>query len=116
MALQPYSDRARSAQRNWDNQEDPRFDQEHRAEQAADLVKAYRTDPAKLRAAEEQTAGTFSGTHYTEVSLALYRLHHTDPADLMDSGVLEDLYRLARDEAAAIDAQLLEMAQQQVAA
>lgn len=116
MALQPYSDRARSAQRNWDNEEDPRFDREHRAEQAADLAKAYRADPAKLRAAEELTAGTFSGTHYTEVSLALHRLHHTDPADLMDSGVLQDLYRLARDEAAAIDAQLLEMALQQVAA
>lgn len=116
MALQPYSDRARSAQRNWDNQEDPRFGQEHRAEQAADLAKAYRTDPAKLREAEEQTAGTFSGTHYTEVSLALHRLHHTDPADLLGSGVLQDLYRLARDEAAAIDAQLLELALQQVAA
>jgi len=116
MALQPYSDRARSAQRNWDNQEDPRFNQEHRAEQAADLAKAYRTDPTKLREAEELTAGTFSGTHYTEVSLALHRLHHTDPADLMGSGVLQDLYRLARDEAAAIDAQLLEMALQQVAA
>uniref|UniRef100_A0A1I7WD32 DPH-type MB domain-containing protein n=1 Tax=Heterorhabditis bacteriophora TaxID=37862 RepID=A0A1I7WD32_HETBA len=87
MALQPYSDRAHSAQRNWDNQEDPRFDQEHRAEQAADLAKAYRTDPAKLREAEEQTAGTFSGTHYTEVSLALHRLHHTDPADLMGGGM-----------------------------
>ncbi|PSD33784.1 hypothetical protein C7E17_00150 [Stenotrophomonas maltophilia] len=116
MALQPYGDRVRSAQRNRDNQEDPRFDREHRAEQAVDLAKAYRTDPAKLRAAEELTAGTFSGTHYTEVSLALHRLHHTDPADLIGSGVLLDLYRLARDEAAAIDAQLLELALQQVAA
>ncbi|HHA2629422.1 TPA: hypothetical protein ACOEOK_000864 [Stenotrophomonas maltophilia] len=116
MALQPYSDRARSAQRNWDNQEDPRFNQEHRAEKAADLAKAYRTDPAKLREAEELTAGTFSGTHYTEVSLALHRLHHTDPADLLGSSVLETLYQLAKPEAAAIDAQLLEMALQQVAA
>lgn len=116
MAFHTPSDRARSAQRNWDDQEDPRLEQEYRAEQAADLAKAYRTDPAKLRAAEELTAGTFSGTHYTEVSLALHRLHHTDPADLMGSGVLLDLYRLARDEAAAIDAQLLEMALQQVAA
>jgi len=116
MALQPYSDRARSAQRNWDNQEDPRFAQENSAEQASDLAKAYRTDSGKLRAAEELTAGTFSGTHYTEVSLALHRLHHTDPADLLGSGVLEQLYQLARVEAAAIDAQLLEMALQQVAA
>lgn len=116
MAIRTANDLARAAQRNWDNQEDPRFGQEHRAEQAADLAKAYRTDPAKLRAAEELTAGTFSGTHYTEVSLALYRLHHTDPADLMGSGALQDLYRLARDEAAAIDERLLEMAQQQVAA
>lgn len=116
MALRNASDLARNAQRSWDDQEDPRLEQEHRAEQAADLAKAYRTDPAKLREAEELTAGTFSGTHYTEVSLALHRLHHTDPADLMGSGVLLDLYRLARDEAAAIDAQLLEMALQQVAA
>ncbi len=116
MALQPYSDRARSAQRNRDNQEDPRFDREHRAEQAADLAKAYRADPAKLRAAEELTAGTFTGTHYTEVSLALHRLHHTDPADLLGSSVLEQLYQLARVEAAAIDEQLLTMALQQVAA
>lgn len=116
MARHTAHDFARNAQRNWDNQEDPRFAQEYRAEQAAALAKAYRTDPAKLRAAEELTAGTFSGTHYTEVSLALHRLHHTDPADLMGSGVLQDLYRLARDEAAAIDAQLLEMALQQVAA
>lgn len=116
MAFHTPSDRERSAQRSWDDQEDPRFDQEHRAEQASDLAKAYRTDPAKLREAEELTAGTFSGTHYTEVSLALYRLHHTDPADLMGSGVLQDLYRLARDEAAAIDEQLLTMALQQVAA
>lgn len=116
MGLHTATDIERNAQRNWDNQEDPRFKHEHRAEQAADLAKAYRTDPAKLREAEELTAGTFTGTHYTEVSLALHRLHHTDPADLMGSGVLQDLYRLARDEAAAIDAQLLEMALQQVAA
>jgi len=116
MAPRTASDLARNAQRSWDDQEDPRLEQEHRAEQAANLAKAYRTDPAKLREAEEQTAGTFSGAHYTEVSLALYRLHHTDPADLMGSGVLLDLYRLARDEAAALDAQLLEMALQQVAA
>lgn len=116
MALQPYSDRARSAQRNWDNEEDPRFHQEHRAEQAAGLAKTYRADPAKLRAAEELTAGTFTGTHYTEVSLALHRLHHTEPSDLLGSGVLEQLYRLARVEAVAIDEQLLTMALQQVAA
>ncbi|HDS1303478.1 TPA: hypothetical protein QEK28_000273 [Stenotrophomonas maltophilia] len=116
MAVRTASDLARNAQRSWDDQEDLRLEQEHRAEQAADLAKAYRTDPAKLREAEEQTAGTFSGIHYTEVSLALHRLHHTDPADLMGSGVLLDLYRLARDEAAAIDAQLMEMALQQVAA
>lgn len=116
MAFHTRAEVCRAAQRNWDNQEDPRFAQEHRAEQASDLAKAYRTDPGKLRAAEELTAGTFSGTHYTEVSLALHRLHHTDPADLLGSGVLEQLYQLARVEAAAIDAQLLEMALQQVAA
>jgi len=116
MAPRTASDLARNAQRSWDDQEDPRHEQEHLAEQAVELARTYRTDPAKLRQAEELTAGTFSGTHYTEVSLALHRLHHTDPADLMGSGALQDLYRLARDEAAAIDAQLLEMALQQVAA
>ena len=116
MAFHTPADVAHNAQRSWDDQEDPRLEQEYRAEQAADLAKAYRTDPVKLCEAEELTAGTFSGTHYTEVSLALHRLHHTDPTDLMGSGVLQDLYRLARDEAAAIDAQLLEMALQQVAA
>ncbi|WP_312252745.1 hypothetical protein [Stenotrophomonas sp.] len=116
MALHTASDLARNAQHSWDNQEDPRFDQEHLAEQAQALANSYRTDPAKLREAEEQTAGTFSGTHYTEVSLALHRLHHTDPADLIGSGALEDLYRLAKVEAAAIDAELLALALQQVAA
>ncbi|PJL71663.1 hypothetical protein B9Y75_06775 [Stenotrophomonas maltophilia] len=116
MARHTAHELARAAQRSWDDQEDPRLEHEYRAEQAAELAKAYRTDPAKLREAEELTAGTFSGTHYTEVSLALHRLHHTDPANLMGSGVLQDLYRLARDEAAALDAQLLEMALQQVAA
>lgn len=114
MAFHTPADVARNAQRSWDDQEDPRVEQEHRAEQAADLAKAYRTDPAKLREAEELTAGTFSGTHYTEVSLALHRLHHTDPSDLIGSGVLEKLYQLAKVEARAIDDQLLEMAQQEV--
>ncbi|HGM6772789.1 TPA: hypothetical protein ACKQAW_003384 [Stenotrophomonas maltophilia] len=116
MALRTPTDIARAAQRSWDDQEDPRHEQEHLAEQAVELARTYRTDPDKVREAEELTAGTFTDTHYTEVSLALYRLHHTDPADLMGSGALEDLYRLARDEAAAIDGRLLEMAQQQVAA
>lgn len=112
MAFRTPTDIARAAQRSWDDQEDPRHEQEHLAEQAVELARTYRTDPDKVREAEELTADT----HYTEVSLALYRLHHTDPADLMGSGALEDLYRLARDEAAAIDERLLEMALQQVAA
>ncbi|WP_445394249.1 hypothetical protein [Stenotrophomonas maltophilia] len=116
MAFRTPTDIARAAQRSWDDHEDPRHEQEHLAEQAAELARTYRTDLDKVREAEELTAGTFTDTHYTEVSLALYRLHHTDPADLMGSGALQDLYRLARDEAAAIDAQLLEMALQQVAA
>ena len=116
MALLTNSDRARNAQRHLDDEEDPRIDQEHQAEQALALSRSYRNDPEKLREAEEQTAGTFTGTHYTEVSLALHKLHHTDPSDLIGSGVLEDLYRLARVEAAAIDAELLALAMQQVAA
>ena len=82
------------------------------AERAAELADEYRDDPAKCREAEEWVAGTFEGDHYTEVTLALHRLHYTDPSDLMGTDLLTQLYRLAKVEAAAMDARLLEMAEE----
>lgn len=82
------------------------------AERAAELADEYRDDPAKCREAEEWVAGTFEGDHYTEVTLALHRLHYTDPTDLMSTDLLTQLYRLAEVEAAAMDAKLLEMAEE----
>lgn len=112
--LNPPIDVVRRAQLHWDNLEDPRFEQEHLAERARELAVAYRSDLDKCIAAEQESAGTFSGFHYSEVSLALHKLHHTDPSELIGSGVLEKLYQLAKVEARAIDDQLLEMAQQEV--
>ena len=78
------------------------------------LARDYRSDPNKLAEAEEWIAGTFDGSHYTEVTLALYALHHGDASKLMGSDVLATLYRLAKVEAMAIDAQLEEMARREV--
>ena len=47
---------------------------------------------------------------------ALDRLHYTDPSALMGSDLLTTLYRLAKVEAAAMDAELLEMATEAVMA
>ena len=74
------------------------------------LVDEYRADPKKLREAESWTAGSFDGEHYTAVSLALHALHRIDPADLLGSDALANLYRLARVDHEAIEAQLYEMA------
>ena len=80
------------------------------------LARDYRSDPEKLREAEEWVAGTFDGSHYTEVTLALYALHHGDANKLIGSDLLTTLYRLAKVEAAAMDAKLLEMATDDVMA
>ena len=82
------------------------------SERAAELADEYRDDPAKCREAEEWVAGTFEGDHYTEVTLALHRLHYTNPSDLMGTDLLTQLYRLAEVEAEAMDAKLLEMAEE----
>lgn len=116
MALQIATDSDRNAQRSWDGQEDPRFESELAGQQAAELAEAMRSDPAACREAEQWVAGTFDGDHYTDVTLALHQLHHTDPSDLIDSPLLAQLYALAAVQAAALDEQLLEAALQQVAA
>jgi hypothetical protein len=74
------------------------------------LVEEYRADPKKLREAESWTAGSFDGEHYTAVSLALHALHRIEPADLLGSDALANLYRLAKVDHEAIEAQLYEMA------
>lgn len=89
-------------------------DAEERAERTDEQIDArvaeLRQDPAKLREAEEWTAGSFDGEHYTAVSLALHALHRIDPADLLGSDALANLYRLAKVDHEAIEAQLYEMA------
>ena len=87
-----------------------------KAQAIAELAAEYADDPAKLKEAEEWIAGTFEGDHYTDVTLALHRLHHTDPSALMGSELLTTLYRLAKVEASAMDAKLLEMATDDVMA
>ena len=84
---------------------------ERREEAVADLLTIYQADDDKRREAEEWTAGTFDGSHYTDLPLALYELHHTAPDRLLGSDLLMRLYRLAKDEAAALDAQLRSMAE-----
>jgi len=116
MALHTATDLERNAQRSWDGLEDRRFNSELAAEQAADLVPALRADPAACREAEQWVAGSFDGEHYSDVTLALHQLHHTPPSNLIDSPLLAQLYALAAVEAAAVDDELLLMAQQQVAA
>jgi len=83
---------------------------ERRAEFIRARVAELSDDEASLRAAEEWTAGTFDGSHYSEVTLALFALHRTDPDKLEGSAVLTRLYRLAKTEHAALEQQLRLMA------
>ena len=84
---------------------------DERIEEASSrLADQYRGNPDKCREAEEWVAGTFDGDHYSALTLALHRLHHTDPSALAGSDLLTTLYRLAKVEAAEMDAKLLEMA------
>lgn len=84
--------------------------EERRDEYIAARVEEYADDPDSLRAAEEWTAGTFDGNHYTELTLALFAMHRTDPDKLPGSDVLTRLYRLARTEHDAMQQQLRLMA------
>ena len=103
----------REHQLNIDNQS-PDESADILGERADELAEQYRSDPEKLREAEEWVAGTFDGSHYTEVTLALYALHHGDASKLIGSDLLTTLYRLAKVEAMAMDAQLEEMARREV--
>ena len=84
--------------------------EERRDEYIDARVAEYADDEATLRAAEEWTAGTFDGSHYTDLTLALFALHRTDPDKLESSGLLPRLYRLAKVEHDALQQQLRLMA------
>lgn len=87
---------------------------EARAELAAELAEQYRGNDEKLREAEQWIAGELDSEHYAAVNLALYRLHHTEPARLFDTDLLGELYRLAATVALRIEVKLYEMAEQDV--
>lgn len=75
------------------------------------IVAKLRADDASLHEAEEWVAGSFDSDHYAEVTLALHALSRTEPADLLGSAVLANLYRLARIDHDAIEAELRRMAE-----
>ena len=87
---------------------------ELRVELVEALAEQYRGNDEKLREAEQWIAGELDGEHYAAVNLALHRLHYTDPARLMDTDLLAELYQLAATVAARVDAQLYEMADQDI--
>lgn len=87
---------------------------EARAELAAELAEQYRCDADKLREAEQWIAGELDSEHYAAVNLALYRLHHTEPARLFDTDLLGELYKLAATVALRIEVKLYEMAEQDI--
>lgn len=83
---------------------------EAQSERIDELVTEYEGDDAKLREAEEMVAGTFDGSHYTDVTLALFDLFQTQPENLLGSDLLAKLYALAKVEYTAMRAELVRMA------
>lgn len=84
---------------------------EKAGERRDEAIDAMLADPkwraANERTAEEWVAGTHSGEHYTEVTLALDALHRLGPTD----DVLERLHRLAKVESQALTKSLREIAE-----
>lgn len=62
----------------------------------------------------EWTAGSFDSEHYSAVSLALHALHRIEPDKLVGSDLLATLYRLAKVDHEAIEAQLQRMAEDEI--
>jgi len=85
---------------------------EERREESIDALVAdwNRGDDAKRREAEEWTAGSFEGEHYSEVTLALDELHRLGATP----AVIEKLHRLAKVESAALQEKLREMAEAEI--
>lgn len=84
--------------------------EEAKAEAIAELAAEYATDPEKLEQAEAWVCMDFEADYWTDVTLALYDLHTTDPSSLLGSDLLTKLYRLAKVVAAKMDAELERMA------
>lgn len=84
--------------------------EEARAERISKRAAQYAEDDAKRREAESWIAGGFDGEFYTDLTLALYDLHITEPADLLGTQTLTNLYRLAKVVAGKMDAELERMA------
>ncbi len=74
---------------------------EARAELAAELAEQYRGNNEKLREAEQWIAGELDSEHYAAVNLALYRLHHTEPARLFDTDLRGGTVQARRDRCTA---------------
>ncbi len=104
-----------AAQRSHDSDNGIDDANEARSERIDQLAAEYAADDAKLREAEEWVAGTFDGSHYSEITLALFDLHETDADRLIGSDLLTRLYRLAATEHAAMTEKLAEMAAEDVA-
>lgn len=81
-----------------------------KAEAIAELAAEYATDPEKLEQAEAWVCMDFEADYWTDVTLALYDLHTTDPSSLLGSDLLTKLYRLAKTVAEKMDAELERMA------
>lgn len=71
-----------------------------------EFIEAFKSDEANIREAADWTDGTQDASHYTDLSIALHDLHHTDPDKIVSTGLLTRLYRLAKARAATIDAEL----------
>lgn len=87
---------------------------ESREEAVGELINDPKWIKTHKREAEEMIAGSFGDEHYTELSLALHELHHTDPDSLIGSDLMVRLYRLARIEGRELDAQLRQLAEAEV--
>lgn len=83
-------------------------------ERVAEVLESLRSDPAKVREADEWMWGDQSGDHYNDVESALADLHSIEPADLLASDLLARLYQLAKVHGIAREERLLEMAQAEV--
>lgn len=70
------------------------------------FTEAFIADPQNVRKAAEWVDGSLDASTYTELSVALYDLHATDPDKLAGTTTLAALYRVAKQYHAAIRAQL----------
>lgn len=84
-----------------------------REERIDEIIDDYRDNVGMMKKAADWTDGELSEDQYTSLSLALYSLKHTQPADLIDSDAIVQLYRIAAVRAAQMDAYLRVQAEAQ---